>query len=161
MKPLKLLKGKRFEQKPKPVKPAPDFQDYCGVSSNARVRWQLYEIIDAIEAGNPVPTEYYKSNLDAHGDRMLSEIGVKHLHIGGQGSDIIVYMAEFEDWVELLEINTHVHLESEPRGDALTGAFRGAVAGAVVGAAVGAVAGEKKRRRRRRRRKPKEPPPIE
>ena len=150
----KLLKGKRFEQKPKPVRKSPDFQDRCGVEHNAQLKLQLYELIDAIEAGKPVPAEYYRSNLDEHGDRMLREIGVKHMHLGGQGSDVIVYMAEFETWVELIEINTHVHLESEPRGKELKGIFRVAAA-AAAGAAAGA-AGEtlvRKRRKRRRRRR--------
>lgn len=148
----KLLKGKRFEQKPKPVRPSPDFQDRCGVEHNARLKLQLYELIDAIEAGIPVPAEYYKSNLDEHGDRMLLEIGVKHLHLGGQGSDVIVYLAEFETWVELLEINTHVHLESEPRGKELKGIFRVAAA-AAAGAAAGAAGETLVRKRRRRPRK--------
>jgi len=157
----KLLKGKRFEQKPKPVKPSPHFQDHCGVKYNLQQRTQLYEIIDCIENGQPIPAEYYKSNLDAHGDRMLREIGVKHLHLGGQGSDVIVYMAEFDTWVELIEINTHVHLESEPRGKELKGIFTIAAA-AAAGAAAGA-AGEtlvRKRRKRRRKRGAKKGPPA-
>ena len=152
MSPPRLLKGKRFEQKPKPVRPSPDFQDNCGVKYNLQLRTQLNEIIDCIANGQPIPGEYYKSNLDAHGDRMLREIGVKHLHLGGQGSDVIVYMAEFDTWVELIEINTHVHLESEPRGKELKGIFRIAAA-AAVGAAAGATGETVIRKRRKRRRK--------
>jgi hypothetical protein len=92
--------------------------------------------------------------VDRHGDRLLDELGVKHLHLGGRGSDIIVYLEEFDAWVELLEINTHVHLESEPRGKDLKGLFRVAAA-ATVGAAAGAAAETViRKRRRRRRRKP-------
>lgn len=56
---------------------------------------------------------------------------MKHLHLGGQGSDVIVYMAEFETWVELLSIDTHVHLESDPRGKDLRGRFRSAIESSV------------------------------
>ncbi len=138
MKPPKLLRGKRFEQKPKVVKQSPQFDDYCGVKYNAKLRQQLYEIIDCIENGQLIPEEYYQSQIDKQGDRLLRELGIKHLHLDGQGSDIIAYFAEFGNWVELVEINTHVHLESEPRGKELKGIFRAAVGAVLVGAAVGA-----------------------
>ena len=147
-----LLKGKRFEQKPKPVRKAPDFQDYCGVGYNLQRRNQLYEVIDCIESGQPIPPEYYKSNLDAHGDRLLRELGVKHLHLDGPGSDVVVYMAEFEDWVELIEINGHVHLETEPRGKDLKGQFLAAALGAAAGAAMGAAVGKSARKAKRKKR---------
>lgn len=127
MKPQRLLKGKRFEQKPKRVVPSPHFADHCGVKHNARLKLQLNEIIDCIHNGWPIDERFYQGQIDRQGDRLLREVGVKHLHLGGQGSDIIVYLAEFEDWVELLEINTHVHLEDEPRGKDLKGRFRAAI----------------------------------
>lgn len=121
------LKGKRFEQKAKPILKAPDFADHCGVMSDARLRAQLHLLFDCIENGFSVPEDYYSAQIDKHGDRLLSELGIKHLHLSGPGSDVIVYMAEFDTWVELLEINTHVHLESEPRGKGLKGRFRSVV----------------------------------
>lgn len=160
MKPLKLLKGKRFEQKPKRVVQAPDFHDYCGVKHHARLMTEFHELLDCIHNGWPISDEFYQRQIDLQGDRLLQQLGVKHLHLGGQGSDVIVYMAEFEDWVELIEINTHVHLESEPRGRDLKGAFRvagAAAAGAVVGTAVAGATSSKRRRRRPRKRKPVTP----
>ena len=142
------LKGKRFEQKPKVIVKAPDFGDHCGVMHDARLRVQLNFLLDCISNGFQIPEEYYSDRIDKQGDRLLSELGVKHLHLSGPGSDIIVYMAEFENWVELIEINTHVHLESEPRGAGLKGAFRGALAKAVK-----AVKPKKKKPRRRRHRR--------
>ena len=155
MKSPKLLKGKRFEQKPKIVRQAPDYRDHCGVHYHARLKNELHEILDCLHNGWAIPERYYPGGIDARGDRLLSEIGVKHLHLDGQGSDIIVYLAEFEDWVELIEINTHVHLESEPRGESLTGRFRVATAvvasaGAAVGAAVAGKVGHKRRRRKKK-----------
>lgn len=151
----KPLKGsRRFEQKPKRVTKADDFCDECGVQYNARLQLELNEALDCIHNGWEIPDHFYPRDVDKYGDRLLNELGVKHLHLGGQGSDVIVYMAEFDSWVELLEINTHVHLETEPRGKELKSAVRLAAA-AVIGAAAGA-AGEtviRKRRRRRRKRR--------
>lgn len=158
MAPHKLLKGKRFEQKPKIVRKAPDFHDHCGVRSHARLTGELHEILDCLHNGWPIPPEFYPGRIDTQGDRLLRELGVKHLHLDGPGSDIIVYMAEFEDWIELLEINTHVHLESEPRGKELKGAFRAAAAAT---AAAGALAATQALRRKRRRGKRKKAPPVE
>jgi hypothetical protein len=153
--PPEPLKGsRRFEQKPKRVIKADDFSDQCGVEHDARLLIELNEILDCIHNGWEIPDRYYPRDVDRHGDRLLDELGVKHLHLGGRGSDIIVYLAEFDAWVELLEINTHVHLESEPRGKDLKGLFRVAAA-ATVGAAAGAAAETViRKRRRRRRRKP-------
>lgn len=108
---------------------------------HARLQGELNEILDCIHNGWPIPDRYYPRDVDRHGDRLLNELGVKHLHLDGRGSDIIVYLAEFDTWVELLEINTHVHLESEPRGKELKGRFRSAaVAGAAAAGAVVAMA---------------------
>lgn len=121
---LKLLRGKRFEQKPKRVVKSPQFRDYCGVESDVRLLLDFNEVLDCLHNGEEIPDRFYKLNVDRHGDRLLNEIGVKHLHLGGQGSDVIVYFAEFDRAVELIEINGHIHLESEPRGAALRGYFR-------------------------------------
>lgn len=152
MNPPTPLKGKRFEQKPKRVIKADDFADNCGVMHDARLRWQLNDIIDSITNGFRVREEYYARGIDARGDRLLRELGVKHLHLGGPGSDIIVYMAEFDTWVELLEINTHVHLETEPRGKDLKGRFRGAVEAAATFVATAAAKAKSKKAKRSGRR---------
>lgn len=127
---------------------------------DARLLTQFNEIVDCITNGWPVPGEYYRSQIDDQGDRLLGELGVKHLHLGGQGSDVILYVAEFPDWVELLEINGHVHLESEPRGRDLKGRFTGhartagtAVAGVVIDSA--AAKGSSRKTKKPKRKSPR------
>lgn len=70
----------------------------------------------------------YKCDIDLRGDRMLR---FQARHLCGQRSDTIVNMTEFESWAELIVINTHVQLESEPRGVDLKGLFSIAVHKAV------------------------------
>lgn len=125
--------------------------------SDARLRWQFNHLMDCITNGFTIPEECYSSQIDKQGDRLLSELGVKHLHLSGPGSDIIVYLAEFDTWVELLEINTHVHLESEPRGKGLRGRFRDAVG--AVSVIVGKASPKKNvtKRQARKRGSPKRP----
>jgi hypothetical protein len=71
---------------------------------------------DHIVNGWRVPDEFYRSDIDENRDRLLEEMGIKHLHLNGRGSDIIVYLIELEDQVIFLRIANHSYLEDEPRG---------------------------------------------
>ena len=39
-----------------------------------------------------------------------------HPHLGGEGSDILVFPIQYRDRVLLLETNTHVHFRTQPAG---------------------------------------------
>ncbi|MBO9706797.1 MAG: hypothetical protein J7521_01180 [Caulobacter sp.] len=42
-----------------------------------------------------------------------------HLHLGGQNSDVLLFLVQYPDRVVLLEINTHQHFATEPKGSLL------------------------------------------
>jgi hypothetical protein len=54
---------------------------------------------------------------------LLEETGVKHLHLGGRGSETVVYLVELADRVIMLRISGHAYLEDEPRGSLLMRIF--------------------------------------
>lgn len=73
-----------------------------------------------IADGSPIPPRYYRRNLDKTPDTLLQRTGIMHLHLAGQGSDELVYVVQFEDFVLILETNTHAHFQGEPPGRALS-----------------------------------------
>jgi hypothetical protein len=80
-------------------------------------------LADCIENGWPVPDEYYRFDVDKNRDSLLRATGVKHLHLDGRGSDIIVYLVELPDKVIALLIANHQYLEDNPRGSLLRRLF--------------------------------------
>ena len=66
--------------------------------------------------GWPVPDEFYRIDIDENKDRLLVATGVKHLHLNGRGSEIVVYLVELDEKVVVLLIDDHKFLEDEPRG---------------------------------------------
>jgi len=100
--------------------------------------------VDCLSVGKPVPEKYYRASIDRHSDELLDEMGVKHLHLGGKDSDILLYAVEFEDRVELLQINGHVHFRTRPKGKLLNAIFSRhltAIEATAVAGVIGAVAG--------------------
>lgn len=77
---------------------------------------QFDDLLDHITNGWEIPDDFYRVDLGKNKDRLLEETGIKHLHLNGRGSDIIVYLVELEDRVILLRISGHAYLEDEPRG---------------------------------------------
>lgn len=55
-----------------------------------------------------MPDEFYSATA-GHPDRdpLLRDYGVMHLHLGGKGSDTLLFLMQFADKVVLLETNTH------------------------------------------------------
>lgn len=88
------------------------------------MRTQFHELADHIENGWPLPNDFYRLDVDENRDRLLHAIGVKHLHLDGRASDILVYLLEFTDSVIALLIANHAYLEDEPRGNLLRDLFR-------------------------------------
>jgi hypothetical protein len=74
------------------------------------------ELVDCIHNGHEIDPRFYRREIGLNKDRLLEETGVKHLHLGGSGSDVIVYVLEREDDVLFLRISDHRYLEDEPRG---------------------------------------------
>ena len=42
-----------------------------------------------------------------------------HLHLGGQNSDELLFLVQYPERVVLLEINSHKHFATEPKGSLL------------------------------------------
>lgn len=74
-----------------------------------RLRTSFYELQDAIEAGRPVPIDFYSRRVDEpqYVDALLQTYGIMHLHLGGRNSNVLVYLVQFNDSVLLLQINDH------------------------------------------------------
>jgi hypothetical protein len=93
------------------------------VSADARLLGQFNDLLDHISNGWEIPDEFYRLDIGKNRDRLLEDTGIKHLHLNGRGSDIVVYMIELEDRVILLRISGHAYLEDEPRGSGILGAL--------------------------------------
>lgn len=117
------LRNARFAQgKPKRVDYAAAWeQRNRGVDQGSQAEIDLFAIIDAVGEGNLVPERCYRHGIDRNYpiDELLEDRGIKHLHLGGADSDIILYLVEYEDFVLFLEIGTHRDLETEPPGSVL------------------------------------------
>ncbi len=113
------LRGDRLEAKPKRVTFHSEFKDEIGATNNARILLEFNELQDCIHNGWDVPEECYRLGIGVTPDSLLKEAGVKHLHLGGQGSNILVYLLEFKDHVRILRIAGHLYLQDRPRGSKL------------------------------------------
>ncbi|MGJ3629286.1 hypothetical protein AB5I41_24940 [Sphingomonas sp. MMS24-JH45] len=72
-----------------------------------------------IANGNPLPRQLYRKGLDVTTDFSAQKTGVKHIHLGGQNSDVLVFLVEFPDEVAMLEINTHRRFDRDRVGELL------------------------------------------
>jgi hypothetical protein len=115
--PAQLLRLRlaRIEIRPKPVHVV-QFQDFAGIRRLPDLRAELDEIIESIERGDGVAEAHYRSGIDQDEDRLLADQGIMHLHLGGRGSDVLVFLIQYADRVVLLETNTHVHFRTQPAG---------------------------------------------
>ena len=116
---MELLRGPRIEARPKRTILHPRFVDALAALNGAQMMLEFNELIDHIENGWEVPERFYRLDIDRNADRLLDETGMKHLHLGGRGSNILVYLMEFDDRVLILRIDDHAHFEDEPRGSSL------------------------------------------
>lgn len=81
-----------------------------------RQQQDLARIISCIQNGRELDERYYRSGIDTDYDELLSKLGVKHLHLGGQGSDCILYLIEYSDHVLMIEVSNHKYLDAVPPG---------------------------------------------
>lgn len=116
---MKALRTSRIEAVPKKVEIHDEFADECGVKHDAHLKLQFNELLDHIENGWEVPDVFYRLDVDKNKDLLLELTGVKHLHLGGRGSDTLVYLIETEKVVFILRIAGHPYLEDYPRGGLL------------------------------------------
>lgn len=79
----------------------------------------LFDLQTAIEAGQELPDRFYRKGLGQRGDELLVKHGVMHLHLGGQDSDTIVYLMQFESHVLILDVSDHRYLDETPPGKSL------------------------------------------
>lgn len=113
------LKLPRIEAKPKSVVQASTYRDYCKLSTKLELGDDLLELIECIKTGKPLSPYYYRSGIDEDVDHLLEESGIMHLHLGGQDSDVLVFLVQYPDRVVLLEINDHKHFRTDPVGSLL------------------------------------------
>ena len=116
----KRLRCERFERKPKEVIIAPNYRDFTrAVKGNQQLKSDLIEIADCIEKGAPLDRRFYRAGLENDGDPLLVQEGIKHLHLDHMGSDVLLFAVEYDDRVVFLEVNSHKHFKSEPKGSVL------------------------------------------
>ena len=112
----------------RPVRFADQFRDH----SRSLVLGNVYDndlrvLIDHINAGSLVPERFYRSGIDRDDDELLAATGIKHLHLGGRGSDVLIFLVEYDDVVTLLEINDHKHFRTDPPGSLLRALYDAAL----------------------------------
>lgn len=79
----------------------------------------LATILSCIQNGLELDDRYYRRGLGATTDTLLAKHGVMHLHLGGQGSNCILYLIQYSDHVLLIEVSGHGYLDSVPEGKGL------------------------------------------
>lgn len=84
------------------------------ISLTERELADLVDIRTRIAAGTALPSKYYRRSKV--GDRLLKTQNIMHLHLGGQGSDALLYLIQYPYHVLFLSVDTHVHLDDIPPG---------------------------------------------
>ena len=78
---------------------------------------QLATVTSLIKIGGDLSPYYRRSTRH---DVLLRSLGVLHLHLGGPGSDTLLYLMQFPMHVLLLCVDTHIHLDDMPPGRRLS-----------------------------------------
>lgn len=77
------------------------------------------DLIERLAAGDLLPERCYRNGIDRDSDELLDSYGIKHLHLGGSDSDVLVFVVEYEGLVVLLGIHEHTAFRGQPVGTAL------------------------------------------
>ena len=104
----------RIEGKPKSV--IADQQFASKIDLNERQQRDYAEIVRLIGVGGDLAPYYRRSTRF---DALLKHRRVLHLHLGGGGSDALLYLVQYPAHVLLIMIDTHVHLDDVPVGKKL------------------------------------------
>lgn len=110
------LRLPHLECKRKFVDIADSWRDTVGVAKRPELKLAFDAIIDAIESGVPLPFWAYRKGIEDTPDELLQADGFMHLHLGNQNSNELLYLIQYADSVTLLEINLHIHFETQPVG---------------------------------------------
>lgn len=102
----------------KKLRRLPDF-DKAFTSLTETQQRDLGTILSAIRNGQVIEDRFYRRGIGTTSDELLRKEGIKHLHLGGQGSNCILYLIEYEEEVVLVEISDHRYLDSKPVGKGL------------------------------------------
>jgi hypothetical protein len=101
-----------IEHKPKAVAEDKHFEFKIDLSDQ-QVQ-DLVIIRDLIAKGHGLPERFYRRSTV--GDRLLKSRKIMHLHLGGGGSDALLYLIQYPDHVLFLTVDTHIHLQDAPVG---------------------------------------------
>lgn len=101
----------RIEKKPKRVVLDKYFKSKSGLSS--KEEQDFADITARIERGEDL-SAYYRASTGY--DKLVKEHQVMHLHLGGKGSDALLYLIQYPECVLFLCVDSHIHLNDVPVG---------------------------------------------
>ena len=105
-----------IERKPKKIEKIDGF--HIAVPLTERQIGDFATINSLIKTGGDLSPYYRRSHNSTH-DKLLAEHKVMHLHLGGPGSDALLYLVQFPEHVLLVCVDTHVHVDDVPPGKKL------------------------------------------
>lgn len=105
------LRSSALESKAKRV--VEDEHFYIGKVLTERQVADLDRIRGLIAIGGDLTPYYRRSNMS---DGLLARQQILHLHLGGPGSDAILYLIQYPGHVLFLAVDGHVHLDDIPPG---------------------------------------------
>lgn len=118
--PERLRNERLLQGKKRVVDHSPGFCDRSGlIAVGSKAEGDLTTIIKLLGGGSPIPDRFYRNYVDDGQDRLLNDFGIKHLHLGGSTSDILLFLVEYVDRVLLLEVNDHNAFAESPVGSTL------------------------------------------
>jgi hypothetical protein len=113
------LRGPYFEPRPKQVRVLKTFRDYTGKLKDPRYLIDFTEVVTRVSTGRHLPDQLYRAYINSTTDFLLQLTGVKHLHLGGQNSNVLLFAVEFPMEVALLEVNGHQRFDRNRVGELL------------------------------------------
>lgn len=129
------LRGDRMKLEPKLIKRADTFTDFTGILDTEPFSTDLDMVVDYLEKGLELPPRFYRPSMDRKDDVLLARDGYKHLHLGPDKADVLLFVVEFDGFVVLAETNGHRRFKTDPPGSALKGIHDAAVRAAAKTAA--------------------------
>lgn len=108
-----------IERTPKRIIQAIDF--YVAFELTESQENDLVKIRGLIKNGGDL-TPYYRASTRC--DNLLKEKQVLHLHLGGSGSNALLYLIQYPERVLFLCVDDHIHLEDNPAGKKLSNTAR-------------------------------------
>lgn len=111
----------RIERKPKLVIQDEDF--VVAIKLRPQQERDYATIVGLIRVGGDLERFYRRSKTS---DLLLRTRQILHLHLGGPGSDAILYAVQYPEHVLLVRVDSHIHLDDLPPGKKLP--IRGRVA---------------------------------